>query len=58
MNIRSLKEVDRICSDEEDTGVDKEPHKFKSEEAAPAEDPCTENVKVETCKDQNMELLR
>ncbi|XP_053535533.1 AT-rich interactive domain-containing protein 4B isoform X2 [Ictalurus punctatus] len=58
VNITSLKEEDRICSDEEDNGIDKEPHKLKAEEAAPTEGPSTENMKVEPCKDQNKELLR
>ncbi|XP_053476669.1 AT-rich interactive domain-containing protein 4B isoform X4 [Ictalurus furcatus] len=58
VNITSPKEEDRICSDEEDNGIGKEPHKLKAEEAAPTEGPSTENVKVEPCKDQNKELLR
>ncbi|KAK3553852.1 hypothetical protein QTP70_012684 [Hemibagrus guttatus] len=58
VNIRRPKEEDRISSDKEDNGIDKEPHKLKAEEAAPTEGPCTDNVKVEPCKDQNKELLR
>ncbi|XP_053088576.1 AT-rich interactive domain-containing protein 4B isoform X4 [Pangasianodon hypophthalmus] len=58
VNIRSLKEEDRVCSDEEDNNIHKEPHKLKAEVAAPTEDSCTENVKAELCDDQNKELLR
>lgn len=58
MNIRGPKEEDRVCCNKEDTTIDKEPQKPKAEEAGPTEDPCTEYVKVEPCKDQNKELLR
>ncbi|MCJ8730841.1 hypothetical protein PDJAM_G00188990 [Pangasius djambal] len=58
VNIRSLKEEDQDCSDEEDNDILKELHKLKVEVAAPTEDSCTENVKVELCDDQNKELLR
>lgn len=58
MNIRSPTEEDRISSDKEDGGIDKELHKLKAVEAAPTEDPCTDNMKVKPCKDQNKELLR
>ncbi|XP_027021586.1 AT-rich interactive domain-containing protein 4B isoform X1 [Tachysurus fulvidraco] len=58
VNIRSPKEEDRINSDKEDNGIDKESHKLKAEEAAPTEDPCTDNLNVDPCKDQKKELLR
>ncbi|XP_058240369.1 AT-rich interactive domain-containing protein 4B isoform X3 [Hemibagrus wyckioides] len=58
VNIRSPTEEDRISSDKEDSGIDKELHKLKAEETAPTEDPCTDNMMVKPCKDQNKELLR
>lgn len=53
MNISGLNEEDRVYSDEEENVIDKEPHKLKDKEET--EDPCTENVKVELCKDLNKE---
>ncbi|KAI5610009.1 AT-rich interactive domain-containing protein 4B isoform X2 [Silurus asotus] len=56
VNSRSPKDKDMVYSDE-DSSTDKE-LKVKVEESLPAEDSCTENVKVEPCKDQNRDLLR
>ncbi|KAI5108317.1 AT-rich interactive domain-containing protein 4B isoform X1, partial [Silurus meridionalis] len=56
VNSRSPKDEDMMYSDE-DSSTDKE-LKLKVEESSPAEDSCTENVKVEPCKDQNRDLLR
>ncbi|XP_072533551.1 AT-rich interactive domain-containing protein 4B isoform X1 [Salminus brasiliensis] len=53
----SLKEDDKVYSDEEENGTDEEPQKHDAKEAGPAsEGPCSENVKEEPCEEQNKEM--
>lgn len=56
MNTSGPNEEDGVYSDEEENVLDKEPHELNAKEET--EDSCTENVKVEICKDLNKERPR